>query len=50
MVAEIQTAYANPVIANHAQAFADELVDEGLNAVIAAELEAGIDPDEKWWR
>ena len=49
MVAEIQTAYANPAIANDAQALADDLVDEGLNALIAAELEAGIDPDEKWW-
>lgn len=29
---------------------AEDLVDEGLDAIIAAERAAGIDPAEKWWK
>lgn len=50
MVSEMRTAYANPDIRREALEIAEDLVDDGLDAIIAAERTAGIDPDEKWWR
>ena len=50
MVAEMSTAYTNPDIRREAQEIAEDLADDGLDAIIAAERVAGIDPDEKWWR
>lgn len=50
MVTEMRTAYSNPDIRREAQEIADDLADDGLDAIIAAERAAGIDPDEKWWR
>jgi predicted transcriptional regulator len=50
MVAEMRTAYANPGIRREALEIAEDLVDDGLDAIIAAERAAGINPDEKWWR
>jgi predicted transcriptional regulator len=50
MVAEMRTAYANLDIRREALEIAEDLADDGLDAIIAAERAAGIDPDEKWWR
>lgn len=50
LVEEMRTAYSNPDIRREALEMAEDLVDDGLDAVIAAERAAGIDPDEKWWR
>lgn len=50
LVAEMRIAYSNPDIRREALEMAEDLVDDGLDAVIAAERAAGIDPDEKWWR
>jgi hypothetical protein len=50
MVAEMRTAYSDPDIRREALDTADDLADDGLDAIIAAERAAGIDPDEKWWR
>lgn len=50
MVTEMRTAYANPDIRREALEIAEDLVDDGLDAIIADERAAGIDPDEKWWR
>ncbi len=29
---------------------AEDLADEGMDAIIADEIAAGIDPNEKWWK
>ena len=50
MIAEMRTAYSTPEIRNKALEIAEDLVNDGLEALIAAECAAGIDPDEKWWR
>jgi len=50
MVAEMRTAYAKPDIRIEALEIAEDLVGDALNAIIADECVAGIDPDEKWWR
>ena len=50
MVAEMRTAYTNQDIRREALEIADDLADDGLDAIIGAERAAGIDPDEKWWR
>jgi len=50
MVAEMRTAYSNPEIRREALEIAENLVDDDLNAIIASERAAGIDPDEKWWQ
>jgi hypothetical protein len=46
----MRTAYANPDIRREALEIAEDLVDDGLDAMIADELASSIDPDEKWWR
>ncbi|MGH8552285.1 MAG: CopG family transcriptional regulator, partial [Methylococcales bacterium] len=50
MVAEMRTAYSDPAIRREALEMANDWVDDGLDAIIASERAAGIDPDEKWWR
>lgn len=50
LVTEMRTAYANLDIRRAALEMAEDGVDDGLDAIIAAERAAGIDPDEKWWR
>jgi predicted transcriptional regulator len=50
MVEEMRIAYSNPDIRREALEIAEDLADDGLDAIITAELAAGIDPDEKWWR
>ena len=50
MIAEMRTAYSNPEIRSKAVEIAEDLANDGLDALIAAERAAGIDPDEKWWR
>lgn len=51
MMAEMRTAYATPQIRKQALEITEDLlVNDGLDALIAAERAAGIDPDEKWWR
>jgi predicted DNA-binding protein len=50
MIAEMRTAYSNPEIRSKALEIAEDFANDGLDALIAAERAAGIDPDEKWWR
>ncbi|MCP5231043.1 MAG: ribbon-helix-helix protein, CopG family [Chromatiales bacterium] len=50
MVAEARKAYADPDIVREALEIAEDTVDDGLDAIIADERAAGIDPDEPWWR
>lgn len=50
MVEEVRRAYADPEIRREALAIAEEGVADALDAVVAEEAGAGIDPDEKWWR
>jgi metal-responsive CopG/Arc/MetJ family transcriptional regulator len=50
MVEEMRRAYADPEIRREALEIAEDTVDDGLDAIIAEERAAGIDPGEKWWR
>jgi predicted transcriptional regulator len=50
LVEEMRRAYADPEIRREALEIANDTVDDGLDAVIADERAAGIDPGEKWWR
>lgn len=50
MVDAAQALAADPAARREALEMANDLVDEGLDAIIASEIAAGIDPDEKWWR
>jgi predicted transcriptional regulator len=52
MVAAGRALAADPQARAEARAIAEDLdmADEGLDAIIAAERAAGIDPDEKWWK
>lgn len=50
LVAAGRALAADPQAWAEARAIAEDLVDEGLDAIIAAERAAGIDPDEKWWQ
>lgn len=50
MVAAAQALAADPAARHEAREMANDLADEGLDAIIASEMAAGIDPDEKWWR
>ncbi len=50
LVAAAQALADDPEARQEALEIANDLVDDGLNAIIAAERAAGIDPDEKWWR
>ena len=49
--AHLQTAAQSPAEMRRATlAMAEELADDGLNAIIADERAAGLEPGEKWWR
>jgi len=50
LAGEARLAYADPTIRQDALEIAEAGVDDGLDAIIAAEQQAGIDPDDKWWR
>lgn len=50
MVAAAQALAADPVTRREALGMANDLVDEGLDAIIVSEISAGINSDEKWWR
>ncbi len=50
MVAAAQALAADPDARREALEMANDLADEGLDGIIAAEIAAGIHPDEKWWR
>ena len=50
MVAAGRALAADPQAWAEARAIAEELADEGLDAIIAAERAAGIDPDQKLWK
>jgi len=50
LVAAAQAMADDPGARREALEIANELTDDGLDAIIAAEIAAGIDPDEKWWR
>lgn len=50
MVAAAQALAADPAARREALELANDLTDEGLDTIIAAEIAAGINPDEKWWR
>jgi predicted transcriptional regulator len=41
---------ADPQARAESREIAEDLVDEGLDAIVAAERAAGIDPDAKWWK
>lgn len=50
MVAAAQALAADPAARRESLEIANDLPDDGLDAIIASEIAAGIDPDEKWWR
>lgn len=50
MVAAAQALAADPAARREALELANDLVDEGVDAIIASEIAVGINPDEKWWR
>jgi predicted DNA-binding protein len=50
LVEEARRAYADPETRREALEIANDTVGDGLDAVIADERAAGIDPGEKWWR
>ncbi len=50
MVEEVRRAYADPALRREALAIAEDGVGDTLDAIIAEEVAAGIDPDEKWWQ
>ncbi len=50
MVEEVRRAYADPEIRREALEIAEEGMGDMLNAIVAEEVAAGIDPNEKWWR
>ncbi|MDO9161180.1 MAG: ribbon-helix-helix protein, CopG family [Methylococcaceae bacterium] len=50
MIAAGRALAADPQAWAESREIAEGLADEGLDAIIAAERAAGIDPDEKWWK
>lgn len=50
MVAAGRALAADPQAWAESREIAEDLVDEGLDTIIAAERAAGINPDEKWWK
>jgi len=50
LVAEAKVAYADAAVRQQALDTAEAAVDDGLDAIIEAERQAGIAPDERWWR
>jgi predicted transcriptional regulator len=50
MVAAGRALAADPQARAESREIAEDLVDEGLDAIVAAERAAGIDPDAKWWK
>ena len=50
MVAAARAMSADPESRRETLEIAEDMVDDGLDAIIAEERAAGIDPDEKWWR
>ena len=49
-VREMKLAYSDPAIRQEALELAEAGVDDGLDALIAEERAAGIDPEAKWWK
>jgi metal-responsive CopG/Arc/MetJ family transcriptional regulator len=50
MVSAAQALAADPVARRESLEIANEFPDDDLDTIIASEVAAGIDPDEKWWR
>jgi predicted transcriptional regulator len=50
MVAAARALAADPLARQESLEMANDLADEGMDAIIEAERAAGIDPAEKWWR
>lgn len=50
MVAAGRALAADPQAWAESREIAEDLADEGMDAIIAAERAAGIDPEEKWWK
>jgi predicted transcriptional regulator len=50
MVAAAQALAADTAARREALEIANEFPNDDLDAIIASEVAAGIDPDEKWWR
>lgn len=50
MANELREAYSRPEIRREALRLAEARADEGIEAIIEAEQDAGIDPEERWWR
>jgi len=50
MVAAARALAADPAATAEALEIANDLADQGLDAIIEAERAAGIDPGKKWWK
>ncbi len=50
MVAAARALAADPAARRESLEIANDLPDDGLDAIIESEIAAGIDPNEKWWR
>jgi predicted transcriptional regulator len=50
MVAAARALAGDPLASQESLEIANDLADEGLDAITEAERAAGIDPAEKWWR
>lgn len=50
MVAAARALAEDPEARRESLEIANEFPDDDLDAIIASEVAAGIDPNEKWWR
>lgn len=50
MVAAAKALAADPAAVAESLEIANDLADEGLDAIIEAERATGIDPNRKWWK
>ena len=50
MIAAGRALAADTQTSAESREIAEDLVDEGLDAIVAAERVVGIDPDAKWWK
>ncbi|MDD5033665.1 MAG: ribbon-helix-helix domain-containing protein [Methylococcaceae bacterium] len=50
MVAAGRALAADPQAWTESREIAEDLADEGLDIIIAAERASGVDPNEKWWK
>jgi len=50
MVTAARALAADPTARRESLEIANDLADDGSDAIIEAEIADGINPDEKWWR